>query len=301
MPRLDAAIEGGGHRAAVDAFFALVCPGLWAILDEDRKNRYRDNADIGFTDVQSPSLEVSAADLARVTMPVLVLSGDRSHPSLRSVAHRLSAALPDARFVQLADCGHVTYAEQPDAFAGAVSVFASELDSRSNQATTARRASASRFDVRSVDGTSLAVWVEGSGPALVLGHGSIADHTTFDPFVEEGLITGVIRPLRSGKEASVYLCAAGPSSNIISLLRSLPVVESKSFPAGILRPSTETSSASSCWPFVLANFPMRSHHIAETNAIRSRSRSTIIRTATLCTLPAESFGPTLRHTNGDTS
>ena len=29
-----------------------------------------------------------------------------------------------------ADCGHVTYAEQPDAFAHAVAVFAAELDRR---------------------------------------------------------------------------------------------------------------------------------------------------------------------------
>jgi pimeloyl-ACP methyl ester carboxylesterase len=43
---------------------------------------------------------------------------------------------------------------------------------------------ASRFDVRSADGTMLAVWVDGRGPALVMVHGSIADHTTFDPFVE---------------------------------------------------------------------------------------------------------------------
>lgn len=42
---------------------------------------------------------------------------------------------------------------------------------------------AGRFDVRSADGTSIAVWTEGSGPPLVLVHGSIADHTTFDPFV----------------------------------------------------------------------------------------------------------------------
>ena len=40
-----------------------------------------------------------------------------------------------------------------------------------------------RFDVRSPDGTPIAVWVEGTGPALVMVHGSIADHTTFDPFV----------------------------------------------------------------------------------------------------------------------
>ena len=43
---------------------------------------------------------------------------------------------------------------------------------------------ASRFDVTSPDGTALAVWVDGDGPALVMVHGSIADHTTFDPFVE---------------------------------------------------------------------------------------------------------------------
>jgi pimeloyl-ACP methyl ester carboxylesterase len=41
-----------------------------------------------------------------------------------------------------------------------------------------------RFDVHSADGTSIAVWTEGDrGPAVVLVHGSIADHTTFEPFV----------------------------------------------------------------------------------------------------------------------
>jgi pimeloyl-ACP methyl ester carboxylesterase len=38
-------------------------------------------------------------------------------------------------------------------------------------------------NVTSADGTSIAVWVEGNGPALVMVHGSIADHTTFEPFV----------------------------------------------------------------------------------------------------------------------
>jgi pimeloyl-ACP methyl ester carboxylesterase len=46
-----------------------------------------------------------------------------------------------------------------------------------------RRVETGRFDVRSDDGTSIAVWVEGEGPALVMVHGSIADHTTFEPFV----------------------------------------------------------------------------------------------------------------------
>lgn len=135
-PRLEEAVARSGSSAWVDAFFSVVCPGLWSMLDEDRKDRYRANADIGFTDLRSPSLDVAVDDLAAVTIPALVLAGDTSHPSLRSVAHRLAEALPDARFVQLDDCGHVTYAEQPDAFATTVSAFAAELDRRA--ATTTR-------------------------------------------------------------------------------------------------------------------------------------------------------------------
>jgi pimeloyl-ACP methyl ester carboxylesterase len=130
-PRLDAAMAAGGPAGAVDAFFAFMCPGLWAIIDDDRKDRYRANADIGFTDLSAPTLDLTAADLGSVTTPALVLAGDSSHPALRSVAHRLAAGLPDARVLELRDCGHVTYAEQPDAFAHAVAVFAAELDRRS--------------------------------------------------------------------------------------------------------------------------------------------------------------------------
>jgi len=50
--------------------------------------------------------------------------------------------------------------------------------------TKAAATETARFEVRSPDGTSLAVWVEGDGPPLVMVHGSIADHTTFAPFVE---------------------------------------------------------------------------------------------------------------------
>lgn len=42
-----------------------------------------------------------------------------------------------------------------------------------------------RFDVRSPDATSIAVWIAGDGPPLVLVHGSLCDHTRFDPLVAE--------------------------------------------------------------------------------------------------------------------
>jgi pimeloyl-ACP methyl ester carboxylesterase len=43
----------------------------------------------------------------------------------------------------------------------------------------------SRVDVRSADGTSIAVWVAGEGPPLVLVHGSLCDHTRFDSLLAE--------------------------------------------------------------------------------------------------------------------
>jgi pimeloyl-ACP methyl ester carboxylesterase len=129
-PRVDEAMATGGPPAAVDAFFSLVCPGLWCTLGEDRKDEYRANAEIGFADLRAPSLDVTVADLATVTVPALVITGDSSHLTFRSIAGRLAAALPDARLIELTDCGHVTYAEQPDAFAHAVAVFAAELHRR---------------------------------------------------------------------------------------------------------------------------------------------------------------------------
>ena len=50
---------------------------------------------------------------------------------------------------------------------------------------TATGIEARQFDVRSADGTPLAVWVDGHGPPLVLVHGSLCDHTAFDPLVAE--------------------------------------------------------------------------------------------------------------------
>ena len=127
---VEAALAAGGPRAAVDAFFALMCPGLWSIIGEERKDRYRANADIGLADLQSPPLRPSPVDLAAVAVPALVLAGSTSHPTLRSVARRLAAALPDARLIELEGSGHVTYAEQPAAFAAAVSAFAAEIARR---------------------------------------------------------------------------------------------------------------------------------------------------------------------------
>ena len=51
--------------------------------------------------------------------------------------------------------------------------------------TTGEPAEEGRFDVRSTDGTSIAVWAEGDGPPLVMVHGGLNDHTTDRPFIDE--------------------------------------------------------------------------------------------------------------------
>ena len=44
---------------------------------------------------------------------------------------------------------------------------------------------AERWNVKSGDGGSIAIWVEGEGPPLVLVHGSVSDHNVFAPLVGE--------------------------------------------------------------------------------------------------------------------
>jgi 3-oxoadipate enol-lactonase len=123
-PALRAAVEGGGPPAAVDAFFDYMCPGLWRAIDEGRRDPYRANAGELLPDLQMPPYRVTPGDLAQVRVPCLVLKGDRSNPSLRRIADTIAASIPDAELVELRGSGHVTYAEQPEAFAAALRAFA---------------------------------------------------------------------------------------------------------------------------------------------------------------------------------
>lgn len=127
-PRLQQAMAAGGPRAAVDAFFEYVCPGLWRAIDEKRREVYRANAGELMPDLQMPPYRVGRDDLAGVRVPCLVVKGDRSHPVLMRIADRLAEGIPGAELVPLRGSGHVTYAEQPAAFADAVRAFAARLD-----------------------------------------------------------------------------------------------------------------------------------------------------------------------------
>jgi pimeloyl-ACP methyl ester carboxylesterase len=88
---------------------------------------YRANATAFFSDIAAPPYQITPADLARIRVPTLIVRGDESDPTLRAIAGVLAENIPDARFVELAHCGHVTYAEQPAAFAAAVLAFTGAL------------------------------------------------------------------------------------------------------------------------------------------------------------------------------
>jgi pimeloyl-ACP methyl ester carboxylesterase len=131
------AAQAGGPAAAVDAFFPLVCPGLWSRLDETAKDRYRANGPMMLAEFAGPPYQPAPGDLAGTTLPCLVIAGTESHPAPRAIAKALARALPDSRLIELAGSGHVTYAERPDQFAQAVAVFATQVTSP--QPSTATR------------------------------------------------------------------------------------------------------------------------------------------------------------------
>jgi pimeloyl-ACP methyl ester carboxylesterase len=134
-PRLEQAMAAGGPRAAIDAFFEYMCPGLWQAIDESRREMYRANAGELLAELQMPTYEVGRDDLARVRLPCLVIRGDRSHPVLMRIAGLLAEGIPDADLAELSGSGHVTYVEQPAAFAGAVVEFAARQYSGIARAT----------------------------------------------------------------------------------------------------------------------------------------------------------------------
>lgn len=120
VPAVQPHLDSGDLPAAVDAFFEVVCPGLWRVLDEPRKEPYRQSGRVLVADLRQPPYVVTADDLAQVRLPVLALAGLDSDPFLQSTPRVIAAAVPAAELVEIPDCGHVTYAEAPDAFAGAV-------------------------------------------------------------------------------------------------------------------------------------------------------------------------------------
>jgi len=116
-PALEAAFRRNDPCAAVDVFFDYMCPGLWRQLDAQGKEPYRANHVELLADLQMPAYAITPQDLSGMRTPCVVVTGSESHPVLRRVARVIGESMPNARLVELAGVGHVTYAEAPEAFA----------------------------------------------------------------------------------------------------------------------------------------------------------------------------------------
>jgi len=119
-PPIGAALRAGDPRAAVDAFFEYMCPGLWRQLDDRGKEPYRANHLELMGDLEMPQYAITVEDLRQMQTPCTIVSGTTSHPVLRRVAHVIAGAMPRARLEEIAGIGHVSYAEAPGAFAALV-------------------------------------------------------------------------------------------------------------------------------------------------------------------------------------
>ena len=120
VPAVQPLLDAGDLPGAVDAFFGVVCPGLWRDLDDEGKEPYRRSGPMLIGDLGQPPFGVTPDDLAAVHLPVLAILGLDSAPFLQGTARVIATSVPGAELVEFPDCGHVTYAEQPDAFADAV-------------------------------------------------------------------------------------------------------------------------------------------------------------------------------------
>jgi len=117
QPPIEAAMKCGDPRAAVDAFFEYMCPGLWRHLDDEGREAYRANHVELMGDLQMPPYAITPRDLMSIETQCAVVTGAESHPVLRRVARVIAGAMPNASLVEIAGVGHVTYAEAPEQFA----------------------------------------------------------------------------------------------------------------------------------------------------------------------------------------
>jgi 3-oxoadipate enol-lactonase len=117
---LEEAFRRNDPRAAVDAFFDYMCPGLWRRIDDAAREPYRANHPELLPDLQMPAYQVTTADLGRVQTPCAIVTGSESHPVLRRVAKVIAGAMPHATLAEMQGVGHVTYAEAPEEFAAIV-------------------------------------------------------------------------------------------------------------------------------------------------------------------------------------
>jgi 3-oxoadipate enol-lactonase len=121
------------------------------------------------TEPAAPAL----AHLGEITVPALLLVGDRDIPDVHAHVGAIEAGIRGARRVVIPNAGHLSYLEQPQAFDHEVEDFLSLL-------TLAPGGSNFTRGFAPVAGSALYYEAMGAGDPVVLIHGGALDHRMWD-------------------------------------------------------------------------------------------------------------------------
>jgi o-succinylbenzoate---CoA ligase len=130
FPEIDGGIEGvyarGGAPAAAETFLRAVAGDeAWDRLSDRSRSFLADEGVSALAD--GALLGLDADGLARVTAPVLILSGGASDPFYRPVADELARRIPRARRATLEGLSHTAPINRPNRVAAAVRAFLESL------------------------------------------------------------------------------------------------------------------------------------------------------------------------------
>lgn len=118
--KLRAAVEKAAARdvsSAAEAFLRRVLGDQqWESFPNSVRQMFVDNSPAILAELRGPWLDATAADLARINVPTLLVAAEGSPPAFRRVTERMAAAIPNSRMI-LVGGGHFIDPGQPDVLA----------------------------------------------------------------------------------------------------------------------------------------------------------------------------------------
>src|SRR5437764_2464201 len=85
----------------------------WESFPDPLRQMFVDNSPAIIAEFRGPWVEATAADLARIDVPTLLVAGEGSPPAFRRVAQRMATAIPNSRTI-LVGGGHFIDPGEPD-------------------------------------------------------------------------------------------------------------------------------------------------------------------------------------------
>jgi len=85
----------------------------WESFPDPFRQMFVDNSPAIVAEFRGPWVEATAADLARIDVPTLLVAGEGSPPAFRRVTERMAAAIPNSRTI-LVGGGHFIDPGEPE-------------------------------------------------------------------------------------------------------------------------------------------------------------------------------------------